>query len=86
MENSIKVADYSLSFSSALTVVFVVLKLAGVVGWNWWWTLSPILASASVGILTLWVMISYYFYCVYFLRKSKTYQHPFGPPPEPQKK
>lgn len=86
MENSIKVADHSLSLSSVLTLIFVTLKLTGVVRWNWWWTLSPIIAAAAVGILTLWVMISYYVYCIYFLRKADKYQHPFGPPPEPQKK
>lgn len=26
-----------------LTIAFVVLKLCGVVGWSWWWVLSPML-------------------------------------------
>ena len=38
-----------------LTVAFVVLKLVGVIGWSWWWVLSPlwISAGAVLGILTI---------------------------------
>lgn len=25
-----------------LAVVFIVLKLIGVIDWNWWWVLSPV--------------------------------------------
>lgn len=27
---------------NVLLIVFVVLKLVGVIEWNWWWVLSPI--------------------------------------------
>ena len=37
-----------------LTVVFVVLKLCGVVDWSWWWVLSPIwLFLAAGGLLAI---------------------------------
>ena len=31
-----------LSFCGVLTVVFLVLKLTGVISWSWWWVFSPI--------------------------------------------
>lgn len=30
-----------------LTIVFIVLQLTGVIGWSWWWVLSPIWISAA---------------------------------------
>lgn len=30
-----------LSIASVLTLMFVVLKLVGVINWSWWWVLSP---------------------------------------------
>jgi hypothetical protein len=30
------------SFPTLLTVLFIALKLCGVIDWSWWWVLSPI--------------------------------------------
>lgn len=37
-----------ISFSGALTIVFIVLKLVGTITWSWWWVLSPIWISCSL--------------------------------------
>jgi hypothetical protein len=29
-------------FAGLLTIVFIVLKLTGVINWSWWWILSPL--------------------------------------------
>lgn len=29
-------------------IVFVVLKLVGVIDWSWWWVLSPIWITAGI--------------------------------------
>lgn len=35
--------------ASILTLIFIVLKLTGLIAWSWWWVLSPmILAFALV--------------------------------------
>lgn len=55
-----------LGLSSVLTVVFVVLKLCGLIDWSWWWVLSPIWISiglaavvgAIVGIIKAWIIVS----------------------------
>lgn len=31
-----------LTIDDVLLVVFIVLKLCGVVDWSWWWVLSPV--------------------------------------------
>ena len=31
-----------ISFCELLTIVFVVLKLTGVIGWSWLWVLAPL--------------------------------------------
>jgi hypothetical protein len=35
-----------------LTIVFVVLKLVGVIAWSWWWVLSPLWIAFG-----LWLVI-----------------------------
>lgn len=34
--------SYGLGFCDVLAIVFIVLKLLGVVTWSWWWVLAPI--------------------------------------------
>ncbi|MGE4429073.1 MAG: hypothetical protein AB7G37_21695 [Solirubrobacteraceae bacterium] len=41
-----------IGFGGLLTLVFIVLKLTGVIAWSWWWVLSPL----WIGFL-LWVVI-----------------------------
>lgn len=41
------------SFSIMLTVLFIALKLIGVISWSWWWVLSPIWISLIVAVLVL---------------------------------
>lgn len=36
-----------------LTIVFVVLKLVGVIAWSWWWVLSPLWISAAFAVAVL---------------------------------
>lgn len=43
---------------SLLLVLFVGLKLSGVIDWSWWWVLSPIWVT---GILAFIILILYYF-------------------------
>ena len=31
----------TINLCSPLTIVFLVLKLCGVINWSWWWVLSP---------------------------------------------
>lgn len=45
-----------ISFGSLLTLVFIVLKLTGVIDWSWVWVLSPLWISAIlilIGVIIL---------------------------------
>ena len=37
-----KSSGASIGFTGLLTIVFIVLKLCGVIAWKWVWVLSPI--------------------------------------------
>jgi len=37
-----------ISFTGALTILFIGLKLCNVIHWSWWWVLSPIWISLSL--------------------------------------
>ena len=40
-----------LTLADVLLVVFIILKLCGVVNWSWWWVLSPVWISLIIVII-----------------------------------
>lgn len=40
-----------IGFLGLLTIVFIVLKLCGVITWSWWWVLCPIWGAIALGIV-----------------------------------
>lgn len=49
-------------FAGLLTILFIGLKLGGVITWSWWWVLSPLwisagLAVAIIAAVLLWVAV-----------------------------
>lgn len=42
MSNSNQSSNGGIGFIGALTIAFIVLRLAGVIKWSWIWVLSPI--------------------------------------------
>ena len=44
-------------FSSLLTLVFIVLKLIGVINWSWWWVLAPLWIPFGI-VLVVVIIIS----------------------------
>ncbi len=47
-------------FCGLLAIAFIVLKLAGVIAWSWWWVLAPlwIPAAITVGILLIMLIVA----------------------------
>ena len=39
------------SLPTLLTVLFVALKLCGVIDWSWWWVLSPIPITVGIALV-----------------------------------
>lgn len=40
-------------FLSALTLLFITLKLTGHIAWSWWWVLSPMWIPLTIGLLII---------------------------------
>ena len=55
MDNKAK--QGGLGIVSALTIVFIVLKLLGVIKWSWIWVLSPIWISAVIAAVVFSVIL-----------------------------
>ena len=47
-----KQASGGIGFTGLLTIVFIILKLCGIITWSWWCVLSPLWISAR-----LWVIV-----------------------------
>ena len=46
----------SFGFLDALLIVFIVLKLCGVINWAWWWVLSPIWLPLAIVLVVAFVI------------------------------
>lgn len=56
MSNNKKVTvkgGHSMSIGTVLGIIFIVLKLVGLIEWSWVWVLAPFWIGAIVTILTL---------------------------------
>lgn len=49
--------NVGLGFFEVLTVVFVVLKLIGVINWSWLWVLAPIWIPLSITLVISFIII-----------------------------
>ena len=57
MEQKTSSASGGVGFVGLLTIVFIVLKLVGVINWSWFWVLSPIIFSVALGMVILVVFL-----------------------------
>lgn len=46
-----------IGFAGLLTIVFIVLKLCGIINWSWWWVCSPILIQVALAIIIMSVVV-----------------------------
>lgn len=44
-------------FTDLLTIVFIVLRLCGIITWSWWWVLSPLWISAIGWVILLIIVL-----------------------------
>lgn len=56
---STKQSSNGVGFFSLLALLFIGLKLGGVITWSWWWVLSPLWIPLAIivicGIIILWL-------------------------------
>ena len=51
MNDSNNIQVTGVSFTGVLTIVFIVLKLVGVINWSWIWVFSPLWINWIIGII-----------------------------------
>jgi len=65
-----------IGFTGALTILFIALKLTGVIDWSWLWVFSPLWISALFFILMLVLFFGGFF--IYEWRKDVKYRNRKG--------
>jgi hypothetical protein len=51
-------ASGGIGFTGLLAILFIGLKLGGVIDWSWWWVLSPLWIPFVFGVVVLAVLIA----------------------------
>lgn len=54
--NNVSASTGGMGFAGVLAIVFIVLKLVGVINWSWLWVLSPIWISFALALL-IWGIV-----------------------------
>lgn len=54
--NNGKSSSSGMGVFGVLGIVFIVLKLTGLISWSWWWVLSPYWIIAALGIILMILM------------------------------
>ena len=57
MKEEKKVSGAGIGFCGLLTIVFIVLKLIGVIGWSWLWVLSPLWIPIAFSVLFIGIAL-----------------------------
>lgn len=47
-----------IGFGTVLFIVFLTLKLTGVIAWSWWWVTAPLWIPAAVIVLVLVLVVA----------------------------
>lgn len=55
-----------ITFIDVLQIVFIVLKLCGVIKWSWWLVLMPLWISSGIAIILIIILVI----CVYLDKKK----------------
>ena len=69
MSKSRSSSSWIIGFTILLTIVFIALKLFGVINWLWWWVLSPLVIGIAIVILILGGA-----FCVFLYKEYRTYK------------
>lgn len=57
-KKEVTVSAPGVGFVGLLTLVFIVLKLTGVIAWSWWWVLSPLWISFGLWIALMLIVLA----------------------------
>lgn len=57
MENKNTTRSSGVDFVELLTIVFITLKLCGIISWSWIWVLSPLWISIIILIILIIILV-----------------------------
>ena len=57
MKEDKRVSRAGIGFCGLLTIVFIVLKLIGVIDWSWLWVLSPVWIPFAFSVLFIGIVL-----------------------------
>lgn len=66
-----RVSYNGIGFFGLLTIIFITLKLCGVINWSWFWVLSPLWISFSLGLFIMVIVLGIFLYIKRHLDKSQ---------------
>lgn len=49
--------SHGITFCGVLTIIFIVLKLIGIINWSWWVVLCPVLIESAVAIIAVIITV-----------------------------
>ena len=52
-----KQTSSGIGFTGLLTIVFIILKLCGIIAWSWWWVLSPLWISTILWVILIIIVL-----------------------------
>lgn len=55
-KNKVTLVISTIKFSSILTLILIILKLIGVLGWSWFWVLSPLWIPTAISMALILVL------------------------------
>lgn len=53
MKNNDNYGSGGLGVGGVLGLIFIVLKLTGIIDWTWWWVLSPFIIGLVINLIVL---------------------------------
>jgi hypothetical protein len=75
MKNGIASCNSCIYFWPPLfLLVFIVLKLVGLISWSWWWVLSPLFLVFGVIVLCTLAVVGLYLYDAYLTEHDTSYK------------
>ena len=60
MANNSSTQSGGMGLGTVLFLIFLVLKLVGVISWSWWWVTSPLWISFLLFIIIVGVIVAIY--------------------------
>lgn len=46
-----------IGFCGILTLIFITLKLIGIINWSWWWVLSPLWIPVAIALFIILIIL-----------------------------